>query len=482
MTDYNRYSKQANQWIWLIGSLLMLVIFVMSVTKFGILAGFVFLVLPFIVTFVIVTYKKPILLLYLLFIFSFCLTLIDRYFVKGMFPVGTLIDLLIIYTYAIYFLSSFSGGVDFKKAADAPLVALGLWLFYCVLELFNPEAPPAFSVWFIGVRPSFYMILGIPLFCMMLNVKTTKRFIYLWGICSMILTIKGFIQLKIGLDVTERILMSGPFRYTHLLWGQLRVFSFCSDAGQFGTIQAFTGICGAIMFLGATSNKERLFLLAMSLTGIYGMFISGTRGSLFIVLMGALVYLCLIKKIKLLTIGAICFGIFFFFMRYSDAGSGVYAIRRMRTAFNTEKDASFNARYSKELQVKEYVSTRPFGCGFGSMDRSVAGAKLPGLGTDSGYVLMLGQQGIIGLCLYLGILAYFMMRGAFLALFRLKNPWLRNVVIASVGGIGGIAVANYANPVIMQHPTCLVFFFCVATIFVSPRLDKELALDSAKNE
>ncbi|MDR2040188.1 MAG: hypothetical protein LBQ60_19885 [Bacteroidales bacterium] len=440
---------------------------------YGMVSGLVILMLPVAIVFVIATYQRPIVGLYALFFLSFFLNIISRYFVKDLFPTGILVDALIAYIYVILLFKSLSEKIEWKKAGDAPVFVFFIWLLYCFTSLFNPECP-GFSSFLIGVRPFLYMVLTVPLFCMLLNAKSLKIFVICWGIFSILLTIKGFIQLNIGLDTVEQSLIAGRLKNTHLLWGKLRVFSFLSDAGQFGASQAHAGLVGAILFLGAKSLKERLFYLIVCIAGIYGMFISGTRTAMFVLLGGGLTYLLLVRNAKLWLLVLLCGGTFFYAMKFTYVGHSNYEIRRMRSAFNPDKDASYQVRKANQARFRDYLSSRPFGGGIGSIAAGTPGTFLGETPPDSGYVTIWGQQGIVGLVMFLAMIVYFLTKGAWQVWFNIKNDWLRTVLIALIAGIGGMAVANYGNPVMLQHPTSLVMFLSIALIFCASRIDGEM--------
>ena len=109
--------------------------------------------------------------------------------------------------------------------------------------------------------------------------------------------------------------------------GKLRVFSFYSDAGQFGAAQAHAGVVGGIIFINSRNLKDRIFFGMMAITGLYGMFISGTRGAIAVPAAGAVLYLILTRNTKMITLGAIFGIIVFIFFKFTTIGSGVYAIK-----------------------------------------------------------------------------------------------------------------------------------------------------------
>ena len=459
------------------GLLVALVVLAFVMSRGGVAVASIILLLPFGVIFMVASFNKPVVALYVLFIFSFFLVAIDRYILKEAFPIGTVVDFLLAFSYIMLIFKGVIHKVEWKKAGEGPIGIMSIWIIYCVLEILNPEAPGAHA-WFVGIRPFLYMALSIPLFCMFLTVRSIKVFLILWGTLSFVLTLKGMMQLVIGLDSVEQVLLTvRSFANTHLLWGKLRVFSICSDAGQFGACQAHAGLVGGILFLSAKKLPNKIFYFVMCVTGALGMFISGTRGSLFVVVAGLLVYLVLIKNVRLFILGLICGGTAFGLLALTEIGQSVYEIRRMRTALTPSLDPSYQVRVQKNERMKAYLATRPFGGGLGSMADSGTGIKGSFLGStwsDSGYVHIWGQTGVVGLCIYITMIVFILLKGSYLVWFKIKNEWLRSKVIAVVCGISGIAVAHYGNPVMTMHPTCLVFFFSVALIFISPRLDKEL--------
>ncbi|MDR1170859.1 MAG: O-antigen ligase family protein [Bacteroidales bacterium] len=369
--------------------------------------------------------------------------------------------------------SGMAGKVEWRNGKDIPFLVLTIWLLYCISSLFNPGSP-GMEPWLITIRPHLYMIFTIPLFCILLKAEHVKTFLILWGVFSLIFSLKGFIQLQIGLDPPEKRDLAAMVS-THLIWGKLRVFSMCSDAGQFGVSQAYSAVLGLILFLSSKKARQKAFFLIVAAAGIYGMFISGTRGAVFVLFGGAFIYCLLVKKLKLLLLCLFFAGGFFCFMRFTHIGDGIYPIYRMRSAFNPTEDPSYMVRKNNQRVLKSYLASRPFGGGLGSMELGPRGSVLKSIPYDSGYVLIWGDTGVVGLCLYIGMFLFFMIKGTLAVWFKIKNEWFRGVLIAFIAGLGGLLIANYGNPVLLRPPLNVIMFLGIALIFVTPRLDKELA-------
>ena len=463
-----RYSK----WLWGLGLILAFTLIGVMILYFGSMAGILILLLPFFIMFAVATFNKPVVAVYMLLFYSFFVFFFARYFIKDVFPSGILYDGLLVYAYMIVFLKGLSGKIEWARLKDAPILILSVWLIYCILSLLNPESP-GFDAWLYAFRVHMYMALSIPLFCLLIDVRSLKTMIILWGVFSMILTLKGFMQLNIRLDHADELFLAQNYT-THILWGKLRVFSFCSDAGQFGVQQAHAAVIGGILFLGAKNAKQRLFFLLMAFTGLYGMFISGTRGAIFVIFGAALAYCALVRKVKLLILAIILGGGFYYFMAFTNIGHSVYSIHRMRSAFRPGEDASYIVRKNNQAKLKTYLASRPLGGGLGSMGFGPSGSPLREIPSDSGYVLTWGDQGIIGLCMYIAMFLFFLFKGAQTVWFKIKNEWLRGVLIALIAGISGDAIAHYGNAVMLQHPTSTMIFLSIAVIYIAPRLDKAI--------
>ena len=437
----------------------------------GLLAGIAILLLPFLVAYTILAFNVPRMNAYILLLYSFFSVFFSRYLLKDTIPAGTIFDALLVYGYAIVLVKGITEKINWAKILDAPIIILFIYFFNIFLSFVNPEFL-GIDVWLLGFRVHMYLVLSIPLFCLLLDVKSLKTMLILWGICSMIMSVKAFSQLNIRLDSADQAFLVG--NSFHMVNGKLRAFAYLSDAGQFGAQQAHAATIGAFMFLIAKNKKQRWFFTLMTIAGMYGMFVSGTRGAIFVLFGAALFYCFIIRRFKLMIISSICAGGFFCFMYFTSIGNNNYDIYRMRTAFKPEQDASYMVRKLNQAILKDYLKSRPFGGGIGAMQYGPSGTVLKDIPYDSGFVLLWGDMGIAGLSLYISLIILFLIKGTLVVWYKIKNEWLRNIVIAMMSGIVGISVANYGNPVMLQFPTCVLYFLSVAIIYAAPRIDKSL--------
>ena len=468
---FKSLSSQHLKWLWGTGAFLASVLSVFIFNRFGMFSGYLLLVLPFAVAYVLIAFNFLALNIYILVVFGFFGVAFGRYILRDAIPWGIFFDMLLILGYSIVLLKGVTKKVEWAKMLDAPVLVLIIWLFYCLSTHANPERCD-FDGWLTAFRLQLYMVLSIPIFCLLIDFKILKIMLVLWAVFSIILSAKGFVQENIWLDPMDRAFLLG--NDFHMVMGRLRVFSFLSDAGQFGVQQAHAATFGAVMLLITKNRKLRILFLIMALAGLYGMFASGTRGAIFVIFGGAMVFCFLIKRTKLFIISIIFAGSFYSFMSFTTVGNGVYAIYRMRTALKPEQDDSYLARKINQAILKAYLKPRPFGGGLGAMQHGPKGSVLSDTPYDSGYILIWGDMGIVGLSLYIGMIVLFLIKGSILVWFKIKNEWLRGILIALLSGIFGVAVANYGNPVMLQYPTNVLFFLTVAVIYSASRMDKSI--------
>src|SRR5690606_19278589 len=111
-----------------------------------------------------------------------------------------------------------------------------IWFLLSVLEVFNPGTNPRSGLSEIRSSGLDSFVLVPAGFMLIRNKKQINVFLIVILVCSLLGSFIGIKQLKIGLSPGEQAwLEANP---THMIWGQLRVFSFRSEerrAGNEGT-------------------------------------------------------------------------------------------------------------------------------------------------------------------------------------------------------------------------------------------------------
>lgn len=411
-----------------------------------------------------------------LLLFSFVAIGLTRY-IRGV-PLGLGIDGLLVLTYIAVFFRNFYKKLNFTQINRDITYLLLLWFVYAIMELFNPQALSR-TAWFYAMRgTSMYPILFMPLILILFNrIKYLNIFLYIWGIFTILGTIKGLMQLYIGLDPGEQFWIDTIGGITHIINGQLRVFSFFSDAGQFGAVQAAAGTVGILIALSIKGKRNKVFFYIVGFMGLWGMLLSGTRGAMIVPMIGGVVYLILRKNIRLLITGGIFMVFIYLFFAYTYIGDSNYQIARMRTAFRPEEDASYIVRLENRAILKTYLADKPIGGGIGSAgnwgQRFSPQGFLANVATDSWYVQIWAEQGIIGLFLHLFILSYIILKGFYIVMVRMKNVELAGIMGALIAGYAGIMGASYGNGILGQMPTGALIYLSWGFIFMGQQLDRE---------
>jgi hypothetical protein len=462
----------------------MVILFAVIIAKLEIIGVGILFGLLFGVVYLYFLFTYPIIGFYSAIALNFILIGIARY-VKGI-PFGFGIDIILILTYLALFINRFHTRIDWTPAKKDITVLVTIWLGYAIFQLVNPEARSV-DAWISGRGMSFYPFLLVPLTLMFINTpKKLNYFFYIWAIFSLLATLKGIMQMTYGVDFAEQAwLDEGNFK-THILFGKLRVFSFYSDAGQFGANQGYTGVVFLIYALSQKKLLPKLLFIFVGILGIYGMIISGTRGAMSVPLAGFMTYFVLTKNLKVLSVGVALLVVVFIFFKFTSIGQGNDQIRRMRTAFDPN-DGSLQVRLDNQKILKNYLASRPFGGGIGhggvKAQKYLPNAFLSQVATDSWYVLIWVELGIVGLLLHLAILFYIIIKGSITVMYKIRDPILKYKISALIAGMAGIMVASYGNAILGQMPTALLIYASMAIILNTAVFDSpvEKHLNLIKN-
>ncbi len=444
-------------------------------SKDNLLAGVALLVLP-----------GPILYLYKFFSnprIGFVSVLVANYFAIGLSryipaPVGLSVDGLLFLTLLSVIFSQFNKTVKWKDAGTDYTYFTLFWFGMTLFQLINPEAISR-EAWFYAMRgQALYLVLAVPLVYLVFNKpRDFELFITLCAWFTLLAVLKGLMQKFMGVDRWEQVWLNQPGnRSTHILFGQLRVFSFYSDAGTFGGSMGYFGVVFSVLGIHETNKKKKYFYFFVGLASLFAMLISGTRSAIAVPIMGFGLYTILSKRFKIMiTAGSILF-ILFFILKYTMIGQGNYDIRRMRSAFD-EDNASLNVRQENRKLFAEYLKSRPFGGGVGSSGnwglRFTPGTFLAETATDGWYIQIWAEQGIVGITFYLLMIFYFFLKSIFLIFFRLKKPENINKAIAFVSGMAGLIVTSYSASSLGQMPNTIIVAVSVVIISLMPTWEKE---------
>lgn len=439
--------------------------------------GIVMGLIPVAMLFAFLCINKPAILLGITFIFNYLIMGINRYYSIPI-AITNIFDLLYGIMLALILLKQLQINHNFKKMLNVYTYITLIWLLYCIINAGNGITGELYlEPWLRILRPwALYPLLT----CIILSIHCNRYelihyFLILWGIMTLLAAAKGYWQKNKGFDSTELAWLWSYGARTHFIHSGIRYFSFFTDAGAFGASMGFSCTVFILSFFYTKDLYLKLSYLMAGMAGGYGLLISGTRSAIAVPIAGLFFFLFLSKSWKICAIaGLLLFG-GVGMLKYTKIGEDNRLIRRMRTAFDSN-DQSMQTRFENQKALNAYMSEMPFGIGMG-----VENGVLPPQNkyyfvsicpADSSLVDVWKQMGIVGLCVFLGMHATLFMLGAYIILFKIKNPEIRGPLTGMLCGCAGMLVAAYANMVYFQFPNGILIYSCFTFVFLGPYLDQ----------
>ncbi|WFE83641.1 O-antigen ligase family protein [Parabacteroides chongii] len=367
--------------------------------------------------------------------------------------------------------------ISFKTSINVLTIGTFIWSLYCIAEIANPTG--MLQAWVLSrtfITNSFVISLIVSTLCV--KYKDVKIFTILLSIFTLTAVIKVIMQKFVGFDYAEtNWLYNGGGALTHLIGSGTRYFSFFTDAGNFGSNMGFAGIFFAITALYEKKIVYKIYYSLIAIGGFYAMFLSGTRGAIIVPLAAICLYTVISKNIKACISAGSLLIIIYIFFAFTHIGQGNAAIRRMRTAFQPTKDASFIVRKENQKKLATYLKNKPFGEGLGlsgGENKKMSIRFTTSIPVDSWYVKLWVETGIIGAVLYLGVLFITIGRGSWIVMFKIHDPELKGRLTAFLCGIFGMLASAYGNAFWGQYPTAIIAFTCLSLVLNGEYYDKEI--------
>lgn len=409
-------------------------------------------------------------------VYCFLVMTINRH-IKGI-PFGLGIDgLLVLLWLAVLFHRS-PRVADWRRVSNDLSRMAVAWFIINVLEIGNPAGASVVG-WYYEMRgTTFYWFLSVPLVLMLFHRRQDLRlFLILVLFFSALGAVYGIKQKVLGPDAAEQLWLDTGAAKTHVLFGVLRVFSYYSEAAQFGASQAHVGLMSLVLAAGPFRWWKRLIFLVLGLLILYGMLISGTRGAMFVLFAGVAMYLVLSKQRTALLVGGLIAGSAFGLLKYTTIGNNNPSVARMRTSLDPN-DASLQVRLRNQAKLREYMATRPLGGGVGVI--GMWGEKYNGdkylstIPPDSYFVKIWAEYGIVGFVIWFGMMLYILGKSCGIV-WNCRDPLLRQKLMALTAGYLGVLMGSYGNEVINQMPSAMIIYVGWGFVFLGPKFDRELA-------
>lgn len=219
----------------------------------------------------------------------------------------TLLVTLLIYSYHQ------QGKIAWKYAKNILTFGGCIWAIYTAAEILNPTALT--EAW-VYSRGTIYNTLVVSLISVltMTSYKRLRVIMLLLSIFTLTAVAKAIYQKYAGFDETETTMLIETEMYkTHLLSDVTRYFPF----HRCRKFRLQHGVCHhSVRYFRHLHEKRsiRIYYAIIAMCAIYALFISGTRGALFVPIGGIILLTFLSKNIKLMG-ATVFFGLFFMFFR-----------------------------------------------------------------------------------------------------------------------------------------------------------------------
>lgn len=444
--------------------------------RFNMPVAMVIAIIPASLCIVWLTLRYPALAMFGLFVIN--------YFLMGMrflrdFPIGTVIDAMIFYNIGMLLIQGMVHKIDWRKARTGITLVAVIWAVYCILELFNPLSVPA--AWVSAARNYAFYFLAIVVLTQLIlgEYKYLRYLLVVWAVLTLLAFIKVMGQKYIGFTPAEKYwLYVLDARRTHIIYSGIRYFSFFSDAANFGGSMGQSMVVFSIAGLYYRSRWMKVFFFITAAAACYGMLLSGTRSAMAVPFVGFAVFVFLSRNVKMMAIGFTAIFSAFVFLNFTTIGNGNSMIRRARSTFDTQ-DASLQVRLENQAKLRTIMADKPFGAGLGlgggKAKTYTPNSPLIEIATDSWFVMVWVETGLVGVTLHICSLLFVLAWGSYQVVFRIRDPQLKGITAALICGIAGIVVMSYANEVFGQIPTGPINYMCMAFIFLAPRFDQQIA-------
>ncbi|WP_099465338.1 MULTISPECIES: O-antigen ligase family protein [Parabacteroides] len=441
--------------------------------------GIIIATIPLICILSIYILQIPTILLFVIFTVNYFIMGINRYVnIEG---ISVLMDILYALAITLVFMhSTLLHDIEWKRAINILTISSFIWMIYCILELINPSA--VFHGWILSRNLIINgLIISVLTSLLCTRYKTIQTLLIIFSLFTIIAAIKAIIQKFIGFDLYERIWLVG--NTTHLLSTGTRYFSFFTDASNLGANMGCAGILFGISAFYIRTKWLKIYYLIVSILATYTMFLSGTRGAMIVPIAGLALFILISKNTKAIITGGSTLIFIYIFFAFTTIGQGNTMIRRMRTAFTPTKDASFNVRKENQRKLGTYLKHKPFGEGLGlsgdGLGWKISRRFTTSIPTDSWYVKIWVETGVVGLVIYLGMIFISIGKGAWILAYKIRDPELKGQLTGWLCGIFGMFISAYGNSFWGQFPTMIIAFMGLTIVLNAKYFDNEINCSSS---
>ena len=371
----------------------------------------------------------------------------------------------------------------FERAGNLMLLAIGIWCGFCCIEILNDTCGLGmnFNAWFTGARlMALHLVWILLVFTLYITTpQILMTYLRIWAVLSLFSVFWTWKMIKFGFTDAETSWLFSVGYVTHILnAGTLyRYWSTFSDAANYGCNAGSSAVAFIVFGITSKFKKDKIFFFITAVAVIWGMFQSGTRTAMFTMIAGFILFLVLSRSVKILVPSAIIGVFFLVILIFTDIGNSNQQMRRMRSAFKKNEDASVKVRDINKAAIAKYMKDAPWGIGIGIFSHDIPAWNryklLSEIPPDSEYVFIWVRTGSIGVTVFACCMVLMLAGACRIVLFKLKNPSLIGIGGGMCSAFLAIQISGYANQVIYQYPNGLTFFGGLAIVYILPYLEEE---------
>jgi hypothetical protein len=366
---------------------------------------------------------------------------------------------------------------DLWRLSSRLNAAVLLYLFYQVLISFHPNLPSIFNVIY-SLRD--VLNTAVPFFAALYLVRDRQqlhRFLFLWLGTAALIALYGLKQHYLGLTGWESAWLS--ISLTHVLYGQVRIFSTLGSADALGMHMAISIVVALAVALHTGNPKIKYPALALVPIFVVANMYTLTRGAYVAVLVGVLALAVITRTRGLILVVIISAALA---IGWYQANQGSLLANRVMTMFAPEQDESYAVRQNYIEKYSPLIFSNPIGLGPATSGRqggvllAASGIdpallqSLAGVPTDNYYFRIALEYGWIGLLIFLVLLAAAFWVGLRIYLAS-RDPLVKWVAAAFLASYAAMALASLSNNYFAAPDLKLFFWFSLGVLANLPLIE-----------
>lgn len=381
-------------------------------------------------------------------------------------PYGLSLDLLLV-VLALGVIMKQLRERDFNFAKNPISLPILVWVFYSMIQVINPIAASRMA-WAFTVRSMALLILLYFIAAYALN--SYRRIINIYKFMLGL----GFVSALYGLkqeffgftDFEMAWLYSDPTRFQLIFqWSRMRIFSFFSDPTNYGIYMSYMSVMCFVLMIGKFKIWQKAVLGFAGVCMLMAMAYAGSRTPVILVPFGFGIFTVLSLKRNVILAMAFVGLLGSAFLMKSTGNAVLF---RIQSAFMPDRSGdTMGVRESNQEKIKPFIQSHPFGAGLGSVGewgaRFSPDSFLAGFPPDSGFVRVAVELGWVGYLIYCWLL-FMIVRVSIRYYLRVKNEQIKIIYLALTCMMFMLILASYVQEAIIQLPTSIHFYVCLAII------------------